>query len=259
MQTARRVALVVVLVLSALGARLTASASPTLVAAQHGDFDQYTLALTWQPGICTAAGPPPTGVKRPEHCAAGQPRTPLIGLHGLWASEPHALERTGAPVQSWWARGCDVYQHDAVAPALTAVVVAQLDAVVPHYRESLVEHEYDKHVRCFGFDPNRFFATALTMRRAVAGAAFGRYLTARAGRTVTHTGVVGSFERSFGTTDARAVALECDRDRAGRSMLTQIWINVKTGALASFPSAASLTHTTIDQDTCPATFRLPAW
>ncbi|HEX3469174.1 MAG TPA: hypothetical protein VHT05_13930 [Candidatus Elarobacter sp.] len=258
MHPARRAALAIVLASSLLAAGPAASASVPLVPKQHGDFDHYTLALTWQPGICTVDGPPPTGGKRPERCSADQPHTPLVGLHGLWASEPRALQRKNVPVQTWWARGCDLYGGSG-AVLFSGDVAAELDAVVPHYRESLILHEYGKHVLCFGFDPVQFFTTALAMRRAVADASFGRYLTSRAGRTAEHAAVVRAFERSFGTNDAGAIQLECGRDSAGHEMLTQLWINVKSDALAAFPAAASLTHTAIDQDTCPAAFLLPSW
>jgi ribonuclease I len=162
-------------------------------------------------------------------------------------------------VQQWWARGCDLLHHSDAAPALSAGLRAKLAVVMPQLETSLLTHEYDKHAQCFGFDATRFFTTALAMRSAVGDTPFARYLATQAGRTVAHGDIVAAFERSFGTTDAAAIQLQCGKDGAGREVLTQLWINVRANALNAFPAARSLTHTPIDQDTCPATFLVPAW
>jgi ribonuclease I len=229
-----------------LASRVDAQAAP-LVPAAYGDFDHYTFALTWQPGICTA------------DCMSDQPHLPLIGLHGLWASRPQSLVAQNVPEQSWWARGCDFYHHSDEAPALSADLEAKLATVMPHFKKSLLTHEYDKHVQCFGFDPTLFFTTELAMRQAVADSPFGKYLVAQTGATVAHADVIAAFEHDFGTTDARSLNLQCERDGAGREVLTQFWITIRTSALGAFPAAASLTDTPIDQDTCPATFLIPSW
>jgi ribonuclease I len=236
-----------------------ARAVPAPVPHAYGAFAYYTLALTWQPGICRIDDAPLLGIAGPEHCASDQPRAPLIGLHGLWPSRPQALIRAGVRVQRWWSRGCDLLHHSNEEPRLSATLRAQLAAVVPQLRHSLLAHEYDKHVQCFGFDPARFFTTELALRSALADAPFGRYLAAQRGKPVAHADVVRAFERSSGTGDARALQLQCARDRAGREVLTQLWLTIRAGSLAAFPAATSLTHTPIDADTCPATFIVPAW
>ncbi|HVA33913.1 MAG TPA: hypothetical protein VNG31_07170, partial [Candidatus Baltobacteraceae bacterium] len=230
-----------------------------LVPAKYGDFGYYTFALTWQPGICNFDGASLTGAATPDFCSSDQPHAPLIGLHGLWASRPQSLIKANVPVQQWWSRGCDLYHHSDAAPPLSADLQAKLAAVMPHFRNNLLTHEYDKHVQCFGFDPTQFFTTELAMRLAVADAPFGRYLAAQAGHSVEHENVVAAFEKSFDTTDARSVQLQCVRDGTGRAVLTQFWITILADRLALFPAAASLSDIPIDQDTCPATFFIPSW
>lgn len=237
-----------------------ASAKPAqLAAAKYGDFEIYTFALTWQPGICSIDDGPMVGADHPEHCAADQAHTPLIGLHGLWPSMPQALIKANVPVQQWFSRGCDLLHHSDEAPPLSADLQGKLAAVMPQLPTSLLTHEYVKHAECFGFDPTLFFTTALAMRQSVADAPFGRYLVAHSGQTVAHDDVVAAFEKSFNTTDAGSINLECARDSAGREVLTQLWITVRASALAAFPAARSLTHIPIDQDSCPVTFFIPSW
>lgn len=246
-------------VLSLMCAASVAAKPAQLVPAKYPDFAYYTFALTWQPGVCSIDLGPMAGADHPEHCAADQAHAPLIGLHGLWPSRPQALIDAHVRVQQWWAKGCDLLHHSDQAPRLSAGLTAELAAAMPQLETSLLTHEYDKHAQCFQFDAERFFTTALAMRTAVAGAPFGRYLTAQAGRTVEHADVVAAFQRSFGTTDAGSIALECAKDASGRDVLTQLWITVRANALGAFPAPTSLTHIPIDQNSCPASFFIPSW
>jgi ribonuclease I len=227
-----------------------AAAAP-LTPAVHGDFGHYTFALTWQPGFCATDG----------GCLADQPKAALIGLHGLWASRPKTLIDRGVVPQQWWGKGCDYFGRSEAAPSLNATVQGQLDAVMPHIAHSLLTHEYDKHVRCFGFDPNQFFATELAMRAAVVDGAFGRYLLGLAGTKVAHADVIAAFKKDFSTDLTTSLQLQCDKDAHGHPILTQFWMTLRTDKLAAFPGADSLMATPASQyeDTCPATFRVPAW
>ncbi|MHB8434084.1 MAG: ribonuclease T2 family protein [Candidatus Tyrphobacter sp.] len=221
----------------------------SLVPARHGDFAHYTFALTWQPGICSTDG----------GCLRDQPRLPLIGLHGLWASRPRQLIRSGVTDPQWWSRGCDFYVHSTAAPRLDAYLHWALGNVMPHFAHGLLTHEYDKHVQCFGFDPAAFFSTELAMRHAVVEGGFGRFLVSQTGRTVTHAAVAYRFRLAFSTDETRSLQLQCGRNRAGQTVLTQFWITIRTSELAAFPRAVSLMNSPVNEDTCPATFRVPSW
>lgn len=131
---------------------------------------------------------------------------------------------------------------------------------MPHLRDSLLRHEYDKHVQCFGFDAPTFFATELHMRRQVVDSAFGRYLTMTAqGRAVRHSEVVAVFMHALSTDQHAALQLRCGRSRDGQVVLTQMWITLHTDALARFPRDGALMNAPIAQDNCPGRFRVPGW
>jgi ribonuclease I len=231
--------------LAAAGAR----ALP-LSPATHADFAHYTFALTWQPGFCSSDG----------GCLGDQPRDVLIGLHGLWASRPQSLIDRGVSAQQWWSRGCDYYRHSDSAPRLSRTTVRRLDRVMPHLKDSLLRHEYAKHVQCFGFDAQTFFDTELYMRRQVLDSDFGRYLTGTAlGKTVRRDAVIDSFMRAFRTNQASALQLRCERDRSGRTVLTQLWITLHSNALSRFPRNGSLMNAPIAQDSCPGRFLVSDW
>jgi ribonuclease I len=245
---ARQLALVLALVLSRLAAAGSDLLAPT--PARHADFAYYTFALTWQPGFCGTTG----------GCLPDQPHDVLIGLHGLWASRPRPLIDRGISAPQWWSRGCDYYHHSDRAPRLSQATLTRLSRVMPHLKDSLLTHEYDKHVQCFGFDAQKFFDTALRMRRRVLDSVFGRYLilTAR-DHVVRRTDVVAAFMRAFDTDQASALQLRCERDGAGSLVLTQLWITLHTDALSRFPRAGSLMNAPIAQDNCPARFQVPGW
>jgi ribonuclease I (enterobacter ribonuclease) len=221
-----------------------------LTPARHADFAHYTFALTWQPGFCSTA----------PGCLPEQPRDVLIGLHGLWASRPRSLIDRGISAPQWWSRGCDFYQHSDRAPSLSQATTARLNRVMPHLRDSLLRHEYDKHVQCFGFDVQTFFDTELRMRRQILDSGFGRYLIATArGHAVRHMDVIHAFMRAFGTDQASSLQLRCARDHRGEVVLTQLWITLHSDAVPRFPRAGALMNAPIAQDNCPAEFRVPGW
>jgi len=224
-------------------------AALVLAVPQHADFEHYTFALTWQPGMC----------QTDEGCLPDQPKAPLIGLHGLWASLPRDLSSRGVVDRQWWSRGCDYYHHSSEPPALDPALQARIEAVMPHFAHSLLTHEYDKHVQCFGMDPAQFFQDELAMREAVVSSPFGAYLAQQAGHTVQHADVVAHFEHAFSTPHATALQLQCGKNAAGDVVLTQFWITIPSGELSAFPQPPSLMDTPTDQDTCPASFLVPNW
>lgn len=234
-----------------LGLLATAGArAAPLIAVRHADFGHYTFALTWQPGFCSTDG----------GCLRNQPHEVLIGLHGLWASRPQSLIDRGISAPQWWQRGCDYYHHSDLAPQLSPAMLQRLQRVMPHLRDSLLRHEYDKHVQCFGFDAQTFFDTELRMRRQVLDSAFGRYLTVTArGHAVRHAEVADEFMRAFGTNQSAALQLRCGRNDRRQVVLTQLWITLHTDALARFPRDGALMNAPIAQDDCPARFQVPGW
>jgi ribonuclease I len=184
----------------------------------------------------------------------------LIGLHGLWASRPRSLIERGISAPQWWRHGCDYYHHSDRAPPLSPAALARLQHLMPHLKNSLLRHEYDKHVRCFGFDAGGFFATELRMRQRVVDSDFGRYLTVTArGAEVRHADMIDAFMRAFGTDQPAALQLRCARNDRGRVVLTQLWITLHTDALSRFPRDGALMNAPIAQDDCPDRFRVPGW
>lgn len=241
-----RLAVITTLVL-AFSAIAGAQADSSLSPQQHGDFGHYTLALTWQPGFCAEGS-----------CAADQSHDVDIGLHGLWASRPQDLIARHIAAPQWWARGCDFYHHSDAAPQLDSAMKRHLKRVMPQLDPSLLTHEYDKHVQCFGFDPERFFATALDLRRRIAASPLGDWLRRHAGQRVARADIRAEFDRAFDTDQTDALQLRCSGPHGAR-YLSQLWLTIPRTRLAAFPGDAGLMNAPIAQHNCPARFRLPGW
>ena len=223
---------------------------PLPVATRFGDFDHNTLALTWQPGFCRAG----------DGCLPDQPHGALLGLHGLWASRPSALVRRGVTERQWRQAGCDdLAPPTDAAPRLSPELGRRLAAVMPHLHPGLLRHEYDKHVACFGFAAETFFAHALLARDAVAFGPFGLWLRDQTGRVVRHADAIRAFARDLHSARPRVVQFRCDRDRAGRVVLTQVWITLRVDGLARFPAPETLADAPVSEDDCPASFGVPGW
>jgi ribonuclease I (enterobacter ribonuclease) len=192
----------------------------------HADFGHYTFALTWQPGFCSTDG----------GCLSDQPHGVLIGLHGLWPSRPQSLIDRGVSAPQWWSHGCDYYHHSNLAPRLSPAMVTRLNRVMPHLRDSLLTHEYDKHIQCFGFDAPVFFETELRMRGRVRASTFGRYLVSTAqGHQVRHADVILAFMQAFDTHQLPALQLRCGRNHDGQVVLTQLWFTLHSDSTSRFP------------------------
>ena len=223
--------------------------SGALTPLAHGDFDHNTLALTWQPGFCTVG----------QGCLADQPRTPLIGLHGLWASEPHTLEAQNVPVEQWWREGCSLFGSEAPPPVLDDPMRATLARIVPHTQHSLVEHEWVKHGACFGYAPGPFFAQASALRLRFAHSPVAYYLAGRAGTLVAHDELMAFFHKATQSDQPRALQLQCGTDHEGRVVLTQLWFTLDPAKMDRFPEAQSYLSSPQIQDNCPAHFWIKRW
>ncbi|NII09314.1 ribonuclease I [Oleiagrimonas sp. C23AA] len=214
---------------------------------QHGDFDHYTLALAWLPGMCNG------------HCTTAQPTDVRLGIHGLWASRPQSLIRAGVVPPTYWRHGCELLGGDArVALPLDAAQRKAISALMPHFSDSLLEHEFHKHVQCFGFNAPRFFAYEITLRQRIADSAFGQYLAAHAGKMVTRKAVLDAFSKTFGVHTRRALQLRCEHDN-GNAQLAQLWFTVHREKLGDFPKAAAFMMSPQKQGNCPAQLRIPDW
>lgn len=217
-----------------------------------GDYDQYVLALSWQPGFCQSMHD--AGGALPAECAAepDQPdRSAYLTLHGLWPSLPRSLEGRVAE-KNWQREGCRAADpslpaadadHKCGLPVVPLSTAARegLAAVMPGAggRSCLERYEYAKHGMCFGFEPDAYFGKAAELDREVRAGGLGRFLGEHYGRRVTLGQLLGALTPLFGPEAARRVEVLCHGEGAA-AYLTEIRIPLKREAVNAPLNSAAL-------------------
>jgi ribonuclease T2 len=102
-----------------------------------GDFDYYTLVLSWSPTYCHVEGKK----HHDRQCFDGD--TPAFTLHGLWPQ-----------FTSGWPEGC----RTEFRPYVPQDVIEEMADIMPS--KGLVIHEYRAHGTCSGLKPAQYFAVA---------------------------------------------------------------------------------------------------
>lgn len=258
---------------------LAAASAPAqnLEPLQRGDFDQYVLALSWQPGFCQMVhenpraqcdGSPPVPLectKQPEHLNRAQ----YLTVHGLWPGLPDSLARRKQVTEAEWrSRGCATAgrKYPAVASnckcsapeiLLRPETLRELAVDMPGANEisCLPDYEYSKHGVCFGFDPDIYFLTAVRLNREIRGGTMGRFLRENYGRTVRREALLEALVPLLGPAALTQVEVRCNKGPGG-DYLTEIRIPLRKDAVNAPLSPTSLGQMDVEQN-C-SEFRLDA-
>lgn len=107
-----------------------------------GDFDYYTLVLSWSPTHCST----PDGQDDAQQCSRRDGRRYAFVLHGLWPQ----YER-GFPEGCWTRK----------KPYVPQPLIDSMLDIMPSPK--LVIHEYKKHGTCSGMDPKGYYETSRQM------------------------------------------------------------------------------------------------
>jgi len=126
----------------AVGALALAAAAAVAVALLRfedgaaGDFDYYTLALSWSPTYCATEDPG----GRTSQCR-GRPRA--FVLHGFWPQHE---------------RGWPEFCYSGERPWIPQPVIDDMIGIMPG--KGLIIHQYAKHGTCSGLSPEAYFDAA---------------------------------------------------------------------------------------------------
>lgn len=126
-----------------LAATLVASLSAPAAAQRNqsganipGDFDYYTMVLSWSPTHCAS----PDGERDTQQCGRRDGRRFAFVLHGLWPQYEQGYPET-----------C----RTKMRPYVPQNVIDRMLDIMPNGR--LVIHEYRTHGTCSGLDPRGYF------------------------------------------------------------------------------------------------------
>jgi len=161
-----------------------------------GEFDNYTLALSWQPAFCE--------------------------------SKPNKLECQSQHEGQFYAnqqykrkRWCDLPKLN-----LSKLVRKQLSQFMPGYISCLQRHEWYKHGSCSGLSENDYYVVSNQLVELFSKTRFSQYVAKNVGKYVNRKALLKQFDKEFGQGSRHYLALKCQKVR-GTSLLTEIRIFLK--------------------------------
>lgn len=228
-----------------------ATAQP-LTPAQYGDFENYVLALSWQSGFCQSMHE--RNRKEPAECrnqTAGDDKTALLTVHGLWPGLPRTIAARGVDNQRWMRFGCSTRpipdypqvkaSRKCSAPdtGISDSLASKLGQVMPGAGGSscLERYEFAKHGACFGFDPNAYFGTMVRLNQEVRQSPVGQFLANNYGKQVDRSALEQAIASAWGKDKVKAVKLTCHSNPA---YLTEMQLTIKAPAINQPLSGDSL-------------------
>src|SRR5512138_3031844 len=131
----------IVRVLSVIAFTLYMAGSPAQAEGEPGEFDYYTLVLSWSPTYCEERRE--NGGRNDPQCSSRRPYAFVV--HGFWPQ--YDRERDG---QSW-PRECDIGRR----PWVSNRVIDDMLDIMPS--KQLIIHQYRAHGTCSGLDADDYF------------------------------------------------------------------------------------------------------
>lgn len=220
-----------------------------------GRFDTYVFSLEWTPAFCEGK----SGLPECTSMTSDRFDARNLALHGLWPDrnddashdygycgvDPRTQALDRAPT---WCR--------MPAPGISDGVMSRLTTAMPGTASCLQNHEWYKHGSCSGYSPDEYFARAAELVEAVAATDFGRFLSARVGRTVPASDLLDAFESSFGAGTRRYVSLSCTTVR-GVPLLLDVRLHLSQ-PLRPAAELAKMILPVSGAGNCPASFQIDA-
>ncbi len=168
----------------------------------HAEVSTHNLlALSWQNAFCETH-------RRYRECRDVKPEeysASHFTLHGLW---PQPRNRVNCPGPRTFRISHALYRR--------------LLHVMPAARSGLHRHEWIKHGRCYGKDPEGDFRDAIALTEQINASAVRDLFARHIGKRLTIEQVRLAFNRAFGPGAGRKVKMKCSR-----GMITELWINLK--------------------------------
>ena len=203
------------------------------------------LSLSWQPAFCESN--PDKMECRTQ--TASRYDADHFSLHGLWP-QPHGLEYCDVSAQD---RATDQRRrwNDLPRINLEADTAQRLNRVMPGTRSALERHEWVRHGRCFGSEPETYFRTALSLVEQINGSQLREALIQHSGRSVSVLQLKTAFETSFGEGAGRALGIRCTRD-GQRRLIAEIRIQLKQPVNEATPIREALDTASPTPGNCDA-------
>lgn len=198
------------------------------------DGIELLLAASWQPGFCAT----PDGARKPEcrDLKADQPAASRFSLHGLWPDDLDDKDIYPCNCDGGEPTSCRENRRGP-DPAISAPVMAELEALMPGVESGLHRHEWNKHGACYeddmtgpdrDADPDEYFTEAMALVTALNASAVRRIFLDNLGRRLTRGQIRAAFDGAFGRGAGDRVLVICERV-GNEDVITELWINLGRG------------------------------
>jgi ribonuclease T2 len=151
-----------------------------------GEFDYYTLVMSWSPTHCAT----PEGERDSQQCGRRDGRRYAFVLHGLWPQ-----------YESGYPESC----RTKMRPYVPENVIDSMLDIMPSRR--LVIHEYRTHGTCSGLDPRGYYELSRRLFEKVRIPS--RYINPYEAQFVTPRDLVSELLDANPDLDADMIAVNC--------------------------------------------------
>ncbi len=162
-----------------------------------GNFDYYTLTLSWSPSFCTT----PAGRNSPQQC--GRERRYAFVVHGLWPQYNRG-----------WPQFCA-----RKAPYLANSLIRSYYDIMPSKR--LIIHQWKKHGTCSGLRAEKYFSLTRTLFDKIKIPA--RYLKPSKTILTTPAQVIEDFLKTNRNLQRNMISIQCGNNTR-RARLSELRI-----------------------------------
>ena len=171
-----------------------ASAGAASAEERPGDFDYYSMALSWSPSYCATRA----RNRRPNEPQCASERLFAFVLHGLWPQ-----------YERGWPQFCETGKR----PWVPNEVIREMLDIMPSKR--LIIHQYRKHGVCSGLDPAAYFRVSRQAYEQISIPA--RFQTPQDYQTVSPEELEREFLNANPALTAEMINIDC-KDRRLREL-----------------------------------------
>ena len=182
--------------------------------AKPGD---YLLALSWQPGFCSAN-------RRKRECRNARNSdlsASAFSLHGLWP-QPRSNVYCGVSSQdktidkrSRWDR--------LKALKLSRSTKNALQQAMPGFASNLQRHEWIKHGTCYGTDAETYYQDSMRLQKELNLGPLDELFVKSRGKKLTLRTIQATITKHFGIGAGKRVAMRCGK----RGQINELWLALR--------------------------------
>lgn len=240
--------------LALIGSSCVVASELNLEEVNYSDFEQYVLAISWQPSFCQykyeslLTNPDDSLPRECNPQGKQENNSNYLTVHGLWPSLPKSIEvlikSTDNKHDRWNKEGCavlgDPFKYfspkkkcDAPELKLSQDILNSLQSYMPgaNVDSCLERYEYAKHGVCFGYKHDQYFNAMIELVGQFRKSKVGEFMSSRYGKSFGVAEFSDVVSDAFGEMAPSAFEVVCTK-HGERSYLDEIRVTLKKNNFA---------------------------